>query len=349
MIFHYIILIWYTEDKENKRAKEGDSSVRKYSVFIDNVGSCSDRYCAAYGREYSMEEKFDRVRSIPLLSAVDIVLSPGFIGQEERICENLARTGLSVGSIAVDTFADPAFAKGSFAATDKATRALAVERGCQALDFARKVGCGIMTVWPGQDGYDYIFQADYIRERGMFADGMRALCEYAPDMTVTMEYKIKEPRTHCYVGTVGSALLMCEHAGCDNLGIALDYGHAALGYETPAEAVAMCKMYGDRLKHIHINDNFRLWDDDMIVGSVHTLEYLEFIYWLRRTGYEGYMVLDQFPYREDGRDAVAESAAWLDFLETLVDRADPEEIANVISENNAISASRLMRKLLGGV
>ena len=132
------------------------------------------------------------------------------------------------------------------------------------------------------------------------------------------------------------------------MGIALDYGHAALGYETPAEAVAICKMYGDRLKHIHINDNCRLWDDDLIVGSVHTLEFIEFIYWLRRTGYTGYMTLDQFPYREDGREAVAESAQWLDFLESIVDNADMDEIHATIAKNDAISASRLMRKLLKG-
>ena len=321
---------------------------RKYSVFIDNVGSCNDRYCGAYGRTFSIEEKFERAKSIPLLSAVDIVLSPGFINEKALIKECLAKTGLKVGSIAVDTFADPVFQKGSFAAVDKEVRALAIKRAKEAIDFATEVDCNIMTTWPGQDGYDYIFQADYIKERTLFQDAMKELCDYNPDMTITMEYKIKEPRTHCYISTVGSALLMCEASGKDNLGIALDYGHAALGYETPAEAVAMCKMYGDRLKHIHINDNYRLWDDDMIVGSVHTLEYLEFVYWLRRTGYNGYMTLDQFPYREDGRDAVAESAEWLDYLESLIDRADMDEIHNVIAKNDAIEASRLMRKLIRG-
>ena len=323
-------------------------AARKYSVFIDNVGSCNDRYCGAYGRASSMEEKSDRVKSIPLLDAVDIVMSPAFINEENRIRENVARTGLKVASIAVDTIADPVFQKGSFAAVDPQIRDLAIQRAKQAIDFARTVNCNVVTTWPGQDGYDYIFQADYIKERTLFQDAMIELCDYAPDMTITMEYKIKEPRTHCYISTVGTALLMCEAAGKDNLGIALDYGHATLGYETPAEAVAICKMYGDRLKHIHINDNYRLWDDDLIVGSVHTLEFIEFIYWLRRTGYTGYMTLDQFPYREDGREAVAESAQWLDFLESIADNADMDEIHATIAKNDAISASRLMRKLLKG-
>ena len=324
-------------------------SERKYSVFIDNVGSCIDRYCPAYGRKYSIEEKFDRVKSIPLLTAVDIVLTPEFINEKEIIIESLSRTGLKAASIAVDTFADPVFQKGSFASIDPTVRDLAIERAKDAIDFARSIDCNIVTTWPGQDGFDYIFQADYIKERTLFQDAMSELCDYAPDMQITMEYKIKEPRTHCYISTVGNALLMCEAVGKKNLGIALDYGHAALGYESPAESVAICKMYGDRLKHIHINDNYRLWDDDMIIGTVHTLEFVEFIYWLRRTGYNGYMTLDQFPYREDGREAIAESAEWLNYLETIIDKADIEEIHAVIAKNDAIEASRLMRKLLTGV
>ncbi len=321
---------------------------RKYSVFIDNVGSCLDRYCSAYGRKYTMEEKFDRVKSIPLLTAVDIVLTPEFINEKTRIRENLNRTGLKAASIAVDTFADPVFQKGSFSAVNPEVRRLSLQRAKEAIDFSRSIGCNIVTVWPGQDGFDYIFQADYIKSRTLFQDAMKELCEYAPDIQITMEYKIKEPRTHCYISTVGTALLMCEAVGKDNLGIALDYGHAALGYEAPAESVAICKMYGDRLRHIHINDNYRLWDDDMIIGTVHTLEFVEFIYWLRKTGYKGYMTLDQFPYREDGREAIAESAEWLNYLESVVDRADIEEIHSVISKNDAIEASRLMRKLLRG-
>jgi len=321
---------------------------RKYSVFIFNVASCSDRYCSAYGKTFSMDEMFDRVKSIPLLSAVDLVMTQDFLKEKTRIKENIDRTGLRVASVAVDTFANPIYQRGSFAAVDHAVREQAISDAKTSIDFAKEVGCDILTTWPGQDGFDYIFQADYMKERTLFQDAMKELCDYDPNIKISMEYKLKEPRTHSYVSTIGTALLMCEAIDRNNIGIALDYGHAALGYESPADAVAMCKMYGDRLMHIHINDNYRLWDDDMIVGSVHTLEYLEFIYWLRRVGYNGYFTLDQFPFREDGRDAVAESAEWLDYLESLIDRADIEEINHVIAENSAVKASKLMRKLIKG-
>ena len=321
---------------------------RKYSVFIFNVASCNDRYCSAYGREFSIEEMFDRVKSIPELSAVDLVMNKLFIENKDAVRENLKRTGLKVASVAVDTFANPIYQQGSLSSIDPKIRSKAIEDAKASIDFAQELGCKTVTLWPGQDGYDYIFQADYVKERTLFSDALAQLCEYNKDIDITLEYKIKEPRTHCYISTIGSTLLMINTIGAKNLGVALDYGHAALGYESPAEAVAMCSMYGDRLRHIHINDNYRLWDDDMIVGSVHTLEYMEFIYWLNKTGYDGYIALDQFPFREDGRDAVSESAKWLEWFENVMDNADTKLIEETLAKKDAIASSRLMRSLVTG-
>lgn len=320
----------------------------KYSVFISNVASCNDRYCAAYGREFSIEEMFQRVKSIPSITAVDIVLTENFKNNIDVVKNCLKETGLEVGAIAVDTFANPLYKKGSFSSTEPDVRRRAIEDAKQAIDFAAEIGCKIVTIWPGQDGYDYIFAADYIKERQLFADAIEELCCHNLNIDITLEYKLKEPRTHSYISTVGATLLMIEKIGLPNCGVALDYGHAALGYETAAEAVAMCHMYGNRLKHIHINDNYRLWDDDMIVGSVHTLEYLEFFYWLKRTGYEGYIVIDQFPYREDGRNAVAESAEWLNVLQETAARINEEEAERVLAARDGVEASRFMRKVMFG-
>ena len=320
----------------------------KYSVFISNVASCLDRYCKAYGREFSIEEMFERAASIPSLEAVDIVLTEDFKSNLDTVRTCLKKTGLKLASVAVDTFANPVFQHGSLSSTDESVRQRAIDDAKFAVDFAEEMGCKIVTLWPGQDGYDYMFQADYIKERRLFSDAVKEICDYNKNIMITLEYKLKEPRTHSYINTVGSTLLMLEDIKCENAGIALDYGHAALGYENPAESVAMCKMYGNRLKHIHINDNYGVWDDDMIVGSVNPLPYIEFLYWLKKTDYSGYITFDQFPYREDGRDAVAESAEWMTYLINLVDKADMEEIEKVIATRSAVEASKLMRKIMKG-
>ena len=49
---------------------------RKNSVFLGNVGSCSDRYCSAYGRPFTADELLDRVQSIELVTGVDLVATP---------------------------------------------------------------------------------------------------------------------------------------------------------------------------------------------------------------------------------------------------------------------------------
>ncbi len=321
---------------------------RNYSVFLGNVGSCSDRYCAAYGKPYSIEELFQRAATVPHLRGVDLVLTPELLDGFDTVKTMLKSTGLAAVSLAVDHFTQAKWQQGSFSSPDPAIRRDAVVDTKRAMDLAAELGCDLVTIWPGQDGYDYPFQADYEQERTHFADGVREACRYNPAIRIALEYKAKEPRARCYLNNTAAALLTIRETGEANCGAALDFGHVLLGYESPAEAVAMLHKYGNKLFHIHINDNYRLWDDDMIVGSVHTLEYLEFFHWLRRVGYEGYLTIDQFPYREDGRDAVAESAEWLNALESAAERCDPAETTAILRKKDAIGASRLMRNLLFG-
>jgi xylose isomerase len=73
-------------------------------------------------------------------------------------------------------------------------------------------------------------------------------------------------------------------------------------------------------RYQNLVDNYRLWDDDMIVGSVHTIEYLDLLYWLDRVGYDGNLSLDQCPYREEPEEAITESVLWLQAMCTLVER-----------------------------
>ena len=55
--------------------------------------------------------------------------------------------------------------RGAFVAKDPAIRAQALEETLAAAELARKLKCPLVNLWPGQDGYDYIFQSDYRAER----------------------------------------------------------------------------------------------------------------------------------------------------------------------------------------
>ncbi len=322
---------------------------RKYSVFLGNVGTCNDRHCPKYSdKEYSIAELFDRVASIDAMIGVDFLATPSMLGQEAFIREQLARTGLNLVSIVVDLFAQPRWKQGSFSSPDPVIREQALDATKQTMDMAEALGCDLITIWPGQDGYDYYFQADYMKERTWFAEGVKKACQYNPNIKIALEYKIREPRTHNYINNVGNTILTVKEVDEPNCGIALDIGHAFFAYENAAESVALIKKWGGNLLHLHMNDNFSAADDDMIVGSVRTIEYLEFIYWLRKTGYKGWFTMDQFVYREDGKEAVEESIRWLNTFESIIDKTDHKIIEQVLGKKDGVAASKLMRELIFG-
>ncbi len=98
---------------------------------------------------------------------------------------------------------------------------------------------------------------------------------------------------------------------------------------------------------MHFNDNHGAWDDDMIVGSVHSTVYVDLIYWLKKTGYAGWLSMDQYPYRENAVDAIAESIEWVRRFEAIVDDHF-DEIDRLVKLNDAVATSRFMRKALFG-
>ena len=116
--------------------------------------------------------------------------------------------------------------------------------------------------------------------------GVRS-CSF-PKIRFALEYKPKEPRTHSYLARCGDTLLMAQRTGQPNVGVTIDTGHSFAAGENVAEAAVMLAAYGDKLFDLHFNDNYRFWDDDMIVGSVHFAEFVELLFWLREIGYRGW-------------------------------------------------------------
>lgn len=320
----------------------------KYSVILSNVGSCCDRYMSTgYSSSFTVKELFDRVAAIPHVEGVELIanahITPANISQ---IKEELQRTGLDAISVIPDHFAQMKWGKGSFSSKDSKIRNEAISHTKEMLDIAAELGAEIVSIWPGQDGYDYYFQSDYIEERKWFEEGIKECCNYRNDIKVSIEYKQKEPRNRNYASNVASTLLMINEINEENCGITLDFGHAIVAYENAAESVAMLKKYGNKLFHIHMNDNYGLWDDDMIVGTVHTISYLEFLYWLKKTDYRGWISMDQYPYREDGKNAVNESIQWMVALVDIINKMDDEEVENVIKTGDAIQSSKMIRKYM---
>jgi xylose isomerase len=83
----------------------------------------------------------------------------------------------------------------------------------------------------------------------------------------------------------------------------------------------------------------------MIVGTVHSTCYVEMLYWLDRCGYDGWLSMDQYPYREDAAGAIGESVAWLIKFDSMVQR-HRAEIDRLVSLNDAVETSRFLRRIM---
>ena len=322
----------------------------KFSAILGNFGTCSDRFVnKGYSEQKSLDELFRLAGDTPSLKGVELVGTQHIREDNiKEVKENFEKYNLQLASIIPDHFSKAEWGKGSFSSKNSKIRRRAIDVTKTMMDIAAELGCNKVSLWLGQDGFDYSFQGDYIEEREWITEGIRDCAKYRSDIKVCIEYKIKEPRTHSYINTVGTTLLIANEIGLENVGVTLDVGHALNCYENVADSVAILKIYGDKLFHLHLNDNYRLWDDDMIVGSVHTIEYLELLFWLDKINYRGWYSMDLYPYREIGAKAVVESIKWIEKFFEVIDKIGRENIAAIIKSGDATRTSAMLRRGLIG-
>jgi len=164
-------------------------------------------------------------------------------------------------------------------------------------------------------------------------------------MRVAIEYKNKEPRTHIHMATIGKTLLVALETEAPNVGVMIDLGHATMAYENVAESAVLADRYG-KLFHLHLNDNYKLWDDDMIVGSVNLWETFELFYTLQRIEYDGWYSLDIYPSREDSIGAIRASLAMVKKMIELASQADVQRVEEWQRNNDAVAAMDYLREEL---
>ena len=318
----------------------------KFGTTMPPFSGCADRYClSGYGGGgKGMPEWLDMAKSIDGLDGVELV-GNWHVNDDNifEVAKLFKERGLEIPILTPDLWTQAKWGRGSIAAPDAKTRKEAVAEIKKVMDWAAELDCPYLNVWPGQDGYDYCFQADYISVWKWMRDSLAECSEYNKTR-ILVEYKPKEPRKHCFVDHVGKALMLLKDL--DKVGILLDWGHAFQGSENVAESATILSQYG-KLDYLHLNDNYRSWDDDMMVGALHLPEYLELVYWLKRVEYKGWLTLDIFPFREDGTQAVEQSKKWLEFFFTAVEKAGMEQIGKVIKNADACEASELVRNALG--
>jgi xylose isomerase len=308
-----------------------------------------DRYATdAYGPPVSTLEAIERAAAVGDIKVLDI--NYPFAGEDVTVAqvrETLQRIGLRAQAITPHLYMRE-FQMGSFTNPDPAVRRKAVDLGKQAIEVAHQLDARYVKFWPGQDGFDYPFQVDYRRLWDYSIEGVRAVAQSDPAMQFAIEYKEKEPRTHMFFSSAARTLLAIEDMGVENVGIVFDLGHSFFAKETPADVLQLVSRRG-KLVSVELNDNWRDWDDDMAVGSVHLLETLEFLSALRQINWQGPLLLDQFPFREDPIRAAQASIRTIRGMEKLLDRLDLGALTAAQGRQDALEAQRVVMDALLGV
>lgn len=317
-----------------------------FGACLPTFGNCADRYClSGYGGGgKNMQEMLDLATTVKGLDGLELV--GNWHVNDENIRDVAAMfqdRGLKISMLVPDLWTQAKWGRGSIAAPDAKTRQAAVDEVKKVMDWGAELGCPYVDVWPGQDGFDYGFQADYVEVWKWLREGLVACANHNDKVRVLVEYKLKEPRTHCFVNSAAKVLLLLQ--GLDKVGVLLDIGHSMAAGENAAEAAALLSTYG-KLDYLHLNDNYGNWDDDMILGAQHLVEYLELVYWIKRLGYKGWLTLDIFPYREDGVCAATQCREWMAAFFRAVCRGGVENFTEVIQSGDACGASELVRRAL---
>ncbi len=319
---------------------------RKYSVILGNLGNTCDRFCSSYKTNPDAMDMLKAAAAIPYVQGIELVgtwdVKPDNAKQMKKALQEL---DLQCVSIIPDLFANNVYWKGSYSSKEASVRRHAIDYTKAMCDIAGDLGCKIINLWPGQDGYDYLLAADYEKEREWECEAVRELARAYPDLLFALEYKPKEPRTHSYMARMADTLLLALDTGCANVGVTIDTGHAYVGGEVVAESVVLAKRAGNKLFHMHFNDNHASWDDDMMVGSVHSITYIETLYWLDKCGYQGWLSMDQYPYREDAAGAIGESIQWLVKFDAI-QRENKARLDELIALGDPIETSRFLRGVL---
>lgn len=265
----------------------------------------------------------------------------------EELLQAITAGGMRVTFVNSWTYGETKWRFGSLSAPDAGIRREAVERCKATVDYAQRLDALGVSLWLGQDGFDYAFQTDYRAQWQYLVDSLKAVCDYAGELPVALEPKPREPRNRLLVDNVQTALLLRMECGRENLGVTVDTGHVIAGGQGLGPSLALA-MKHKALHNLHINDNYGAWDDDMMVGSVRLMEALETFYLLEKYGYEGNISVDIFPYREDAVDAVEESIRCMRDYIRIVDTLGVPAIDALIAEGSVPKTLAAVRKAAFG-
>lgn len=285
------------------------------------------------------------------LTAADLNYPDHFLHDRPReLVDVLSENGMVLNGLAMRYYTDPGFKLGAFTHPETHVRRAAIDETKRGLDALAEMGGTLMTLWMGQDGFDYSFQMDYARAWDATIEAMAEVCDHNPALDIALEYKPNEPRAFALMPDAATTLLALKEIDRPNTGVTLDFAHVLYADEMPAFAAALVARHS-RLLGVHLNDGYGKWDNGLMVGAVHPVQTVELLVELDRMGYDGALYFDTFP-DHSGLDPVAEARTNIEVVGRLRTIASSlvhdAELQAAIARQDAPRAMAIVQKAMLG-
>ena len=305
-----------------------------------------DRFVTSgYSEDYDLNTKLEMLSAIDGIDGTGLAW-PCHFRSGKALKDTLDAHGLTCATLDTDIYTDRMFKNGSLSNRDAKIRREAIDRAKAAMDAAVEAGAPDINFWMGHDGFDYFFQGHYADAWKWIISGLEEISAHNPEMNIGIEPKCKEPRAYSYLANTGKTLFLVNKVNRPNLGITLDFGHSVAALENAAESAVLCMMEG-RLNQIHINDNYRDWDHDLIPGAINVWDTVEFFYWVRKMGYKGWYLVDIYPYRDTGAEVLERAVQVCRKCLRIADRLMQTEAEQLTRDGRHLEIMRVLWDMVG--
>ena len=323
----------------------------KYASRLNSFAACPERFWNNPTYKPSTLELVERASQVRGLSAIDLNFPDHFNNAKPEEIISFARNrGLTINGIAMRYYSDPGFKLGAFTHPDSRLRQAAIDLTKSAMDVLEETGGDLLTIWLGQDGWEYPFQVDYETIWEAETEAIREVADYNPRIKVSIEYKPSEPRAFSLLSNLAMTLLAIKQVNCPNLGVTLDFAHVLYAGESPAFAAAMIQRES-HLLGIHLNDGYGRRDDGLMVGTVNLVQTLELLFQIIRKGFDGVIYFDTFP-DVTGLDPIQECQNNISMVNALWGVAKrlthQTDLLEAIMRQDAVVSQGLIRQVVLG-
>ena len=283
------------------------------------------------------------------LACADLNFPDHFSNLEvKKLKKFLSQNKININGLAMRYYTSPKFKLGAFTNPEKAVRQLAIDETKKGIDLAAALNCKTMTLWMGQDGLDYSFQADFSKMWDDTITAMQEIADHNKNINISIEYKPNEPRAFSLMPDVATTLLALAEINRANTGVTLDFAHVLYADEMPAFAANLINRKS-KLLGVHLNDGYGKWDNGLMVGSVHPIQTLELLVELLDCNYNGAIYFDTFP-DHSGLDPIEESKENIAITKKLIKKAKDLHKSDAVKEarttQNPILAQQIIRSSL---